>query len=146
MRPTPKQELRLLAWINRQRAGKVGREGPYRPLGKLPRGIPGDSQQCSLAVALGERAEVISDPPRFRHTPYQEFQPLPNYVAAFDRRFDAREYPALIDDRDPLTRLRAWLVEEARLTNAYPRDRAAILKQVVGRLDSFAALKAGRER
>lgn len=136
--PTERQEDRLLDWINRQRAGRVGRKGRLRPLHRIPRGIPGHPCECSLAIALGERAEVVSAPaPAYRLTPYQDFKPLPRYVADFDGRFDAREYPGLIDSRDPLKRLRSWLVDEARREQGYPRGRAAILAGVIKKLDSL---------
>lgn len=92
MKPTKKQEQRLVAWVNRQRDWRVGVKGRIK---KLPLGVPEDGCECVLARALGGRAMLHGDG-TWSVTPWR-VERLPKYVREFERRFDNGEYSDLID-------------------------------------------------
>lgn len=93
-RPTPKQEERLLAWVNKQRV-QLGR----KPIGHLERGDPKVADSCPIAKSLGFLCDV--EDTHWRHYEVKGDyssdirQRLPIYVQDFVKRFDRGNYPGL---------------------------------------------------
>lgn len=92
MKPTKKQEERLVRWINRERKWRISVKGTIR---RLPGGIPNDACECVLARALGGKALLNGDG-TWNVTPWRS-EKLPKYVFDFEQRFDAGEFPNLVD-------------------------------------------------
>lgn len=87
MRPPP-----VLAWCNAQRAAR-GME----PLERLPKGICMDGWRCVISKALGEGVWV--NDVRFGYTPdLASSRELPELVRYWVNRFDAGDFPELIED------------------------------------------------
>lgn len=90
-RPTPKQEKRLLAWVNEQRA-KLGR----KRLKYLKHGVPGIGLlNCPLARSIGPGCRIERGRWGFQgkegYTQYRN----PKYVQRFIQKYDLGDYPGL---------------------------------------------------